>query len=227
MTTITAITPTGTPRIRMISDPHLTLHQLFSPAFPIGAFAYSHGAEAAVQAGLLRDVATVEAWVRDVLQYGSGWSDAVLMAQAAQGAEILDLATLARAVTPSAERRLETEKQGAAFAATLRDVWGLDLPDMAYPVVCGRAMALLHLPLADAVRIYLQAFAANITAACVRLVPLGQTDGQRITHALGPLCVELADRAQSAGLDDVGGFTPMVDIMGQRHGALYSRIFRS
>ncbi|MEC3861019.1 urease accessory UreF family protein [Mesobacterium sp. TK19101] len=211
----------------MTTDPHLTLHQLFSPAFPVGAFAYSHGAEAAVQAGMLQDAAGVETWLRDVLEHGSGWSDAVLLAQAAQGGDLAELAALARALTPSAERRLETEKQGAAFAATLRDVWGANLPDMAYPLVCGRAVALLDLPLADALRLYLQAFAANITAACVRLVPLGQTDGQRITHALAPLCVDLAGRAQRAGLDDIGGFTPMVDIMGQRHGALYSRIFRS
>ena len=210
--------------MRTATDPHLTLHQLFSPAFPVGAFAWSHGAEAAIQSGLLQDAATVESWLRDVLERGSGWSDAVLMAQAARGAEVADLAA---ALAPSAERRAETLEQGAAFAATVRSVWGVEVADAAYPVAVGQAVAALGLPLEDALRLYLQAFAANITSACVRLIPLGQTDGQRITAALAPLCAGLAARAAEAGPDDIGGFAPMVDIMGQRHAMLYSRVFRS
>ncbi len=211
----------------MTTDPLLTLHQLFSPAFPVGAFAYSHGAEAAVQAGVLRTASDVQEWLADVLENGSGWSDAVMASLAAQGHDLEYLDALARALCPSAERRLETEKQGAAFAVAVRDVWGLDVADAAYPVAVGQTVAVMGLPLQDSLRMFLQAFAANIAGACVRLIPLGQTDGQRITAALAPLCTELANRAAVATLDDLGGFAPVVDIMGMRHATLYSRIFRS
>lgn len=214
----------GRGRMHTATDPHLTLHQLFSPAFPVGAFAWSHGAETAIAEGVLRDAATVEAWLRDILEHGSGWSDAVLLVQAATGA---DVAKLAAALAPSAERRRETLEQGAAFAATVRQVWGLEIADAAYPVAVGQAVAALGLPLEDALRLYLQAFAANITSASVRLIPLGQTDGQRITAALAPLCADIARQAMAAGLDDLGGFAPMVDVMGQRHAGLYARVFRS
>lgn len=215
---------TGRGRMRTVTDPHLTLHQLFSPAFPVGAFAWSHGAETAISEGYLTDAASVEAWLRDVLENGAGWSDAVLLVQAAGGA---DVAALAAALAPCAERRRETLEQGAAFARTVRDVWGVDLADAAYPVAVGQAVTALDLPLEEALRLYLQAFAANITSACVRLIPLGQTDGQKITAGLGPLCADLARRAMAAGLDDLGGFAPLVDVMGQRHAGLYARVFRS
>lgn len=230
--TVTDPRPTAIPMTmgtvtRMTIDPHLTLHQLFSPAFPVGAFAYSHGLEAAVQTSVVSDVTTFRAWLDDVLTHGSGWADSVLFARAAQGDDVLDLSELAEAMTPSAERRGETMTQGRAFSVCARDVFGVDVPDLAYPVAAGRVVHLLGLPVEDAARLYLQAFAANIVSAGVRLIPLGQTDGQKLTLALSPLCAELAKKAQTASLDDIGGFVPMVDIMSQRHAGLYSKIFRS
>lgn len=212
---------------RMSTDPHLVLHQLFSPAFPVGAFAWSHGLETAVQEGRMTDAASAEAWLRDALEHGAGWSDAVLCAQAAGGGDLGDLSDLARALAPSRERAAETLEQGAAFAATVRAVFGADVPDAAYPVAVGAALDALDLPVENGLRLFLQAFAANLCAACVRLVPLGQTDGQRITRALQPLCATLAARALAADIDDIGGFAPALDIASQRHEALYSRIFRS
>ena len=78
------VTATATTMTMTTADPHLTLHQLFSPAFPVGAFAYSHGLETCVQAGQVADAATLQDWLETVLEHGAGWSDAVLLAQAAQ-----------------------------------------------------------------------------------------------------------------------------------------------
>lgn len=221
------ITPTGIRTIMATTDPHLTLHQLFSPAFPVGAFAYSHGLETAVQAGQVGNAADLRDWLETVLEHGAGWSDAVLMAQAGLDEDIGELAELALALSPSHERRRETQLQGAALARTVSDVWGLDIPPLPYPVAMGRTVALLDLPLQSALTLYLQAFASNLTGAGIRLVPLGQTDGQHIIRALTPLCTRLADRAMTATLDDIGGFAPMIDIASQRHDQLYSRLFRS
>ncbi|WP_425099277.1 urease accessory protein UreF [Tropicibacter sp. S64] len=211
----------------VIEDPLLVLHQLFSPSFPVGAFAWSHGLETAISEGVVRDAASVEAWLRTALEHGAGWSDAVLCARAAFGDDLAALADLAAALAPSSERRAETLEQGAAFARTVRDVWGVAVPDAAYPVAVGAAIRALGLPVQDGLRLFLQAFAANLTGAAVRLVPLGQTAGQRITRALAPLCRSLADKALSADPDDIGGFAPMLDIQSMRHEILYSRVFRS
>lgn len=217
----------GTVTTAMTADPLLTLHQLLSPAFPVGAFAYSHGLESAVADGAVTDAATLEHWLRDVLEHGSGWSDAVFAARAAQGGDLAELAALAAALTVSAERRQETLLQGAAFAATVREVWGVAVPDAPYPVAFGAAVAALDLPVEDAVRLSLMAFASNLVSAGLRLMALGQTDGQRIVTALQPLCAALAARAAQATLDDLGGFVPAHDLQSMRHGALYSKLFRS
>ncbi|MBU2962512.1 urease accessory protein UreF [Citreicella sp. C3M06] len=210
-----------------MSTDDLTLHQLFSPAFPTGAFAWSHGLETAIQDGSVTDSATLRAWLETALRHGSGWSDAVLMACAARGEDPVFLTELGLALSPSTERRAETDQQGRAFSSTVCAVWGVAIPPAPYPVAAGLAVRALGLPLVEALRLYLQAFAANLTSAGVRLIPLGQTDGQRITLALAPLCAELADRAQSATSDDIGGFAPLIDIASQRHDMLYSRTFRS
>ncbi|KAA8607017.1 urease accessory protein UreF [Salipiger aestuarii] len=211
----------------MTTDPSLTLHQIFSPAFPVGSFAWSHGLETAVQQGQVSDADGLENWLAAVLRHGAGWSDAVLLACAARGEDAAALTELGRALSPSAERRAETMQQGRAFAATVSDVWGVAIPAAPYPVAVGLTVRALALPPGVALRLYLQAFAANLTGAGLRLIPLGQTDGQRITLALSPLCAELAAAAQDAGTDDIGGFAPLLDIASQRHDMLYSRLFRS
>lgn len=218
------ITPMTTRMTIRTADPLPVLHQLFSPAFPVGAFAYSHGLETAIAEGRVADAATLHDWVAAVTEHGAGWSDAVLIARTAAGEDLADLA-LALCVSPG--RRLETQAQGAAFAATVRAVWGADVTDAAYPVAVGRTLCALNLPLRDAIRLYLQAFAANLVSAGVRLIPLGQTDGQRLVLALGPLFDRLADAALDAGTDDLGGLTPVTDIDSLRHETLGTRVFRT
>ncbi|GGA00110.1 urease accessory protein UreF [Salipiger profundus] len=220
MSTGTSITP-------MITDSTLTLHQLFSPAFPTGAFAWSHGLETAVQEEQVTDAESLQAWLEALLRHGAGWSDAVLLAQAAQGGDAAELTELGLALSPSAERRAETDQQGRAFAATVSQVWGVEIPPAPYPVAVGLTVRALDLPLAEALRLFLQAVVSNLAGAGVRLVPLGQTDGQRVVQALAPLCAAQAEAALTAGLDDIGGFAPLLDIASQRHDMLYSRLFRS
>ena len=220
-TTGTRMAPTVTTRM---TDAALTLHQMFSPAFPVGAFSYSHGLETAIATGRVTDAATLRDWVSAAMEHGAGWSDAVLIAHSAGGE---DPAALALALAVTSERRLETTAQGAAFAATVRDVWGADVADAPYPVAVGRTVAALGLPVRDAIRLYLQAFAANLVSVGVRLIPLGQTEGQRLVTALAPVCDRLAGAALTADLDDIGGFAPVTEIDAMRHEALPSRVFRT
>ena len=213
--------------IPMRTDHLLTLTQWLSPAYPVGAFAWSHGLERAVQRGDVADADGLADWLRAVLEQGAGRTDAILLCAAHAAEDVTPLAELAAALAPSRERRMETLQQGAAFAATTRAVWGLDLPDMAYPVAVGRAAGLVALPVVPVAQLWLQAFASNLVQAAQRLMPLGQTAAQRVLAGLAPVCAEVGEMASKASLDDIGSAALAVDIASMQHETQYSRIFRS
>ena len=96
-----------------------------------------------------------------------------------------------------------------------------------YPVAAGRAARLLGLPLAPTLTLYVQGFAAAIISAGIRLIPLGQTDGQRITAELMPLCAAVAAEALAATPDDLGGAALRADLAAMLHETQYTRLFRS
>lgn len=198
-----------------------------SPAYPVGSYAYSHGLEQAVAAGAVADAGALRAWVAGVLAQGSGRSDAVLLAAAHAGRDPAELAELAAALAPSAERLMETTLLGAAFCRVTAAAWGLDLPPLPYPVAVGRAAGLLGLPLRLTATLYLQAFAASLVSAGVRLVPVGQTDGQRITAGLLGLAAAVADEALETPLDAIGGGALAADLAAMLHETQYSRLYRS
>ncbi|WP_299875247.1 urease accessory protein UreF [uncultured Sulfitobacter sp.] len=223
------ITPTATLPMTTATD-ILTLTQWFSPSYPLGSFAYSHGLETAVQDGWLDSAAALEDWLRDVLAHGAGRCDAILLRAgfACDGPEALgavDAAALAYAA--SAERVLETTAQGTAFARTTQDIWADVVPAQSLPVAVGYAAARRGLPLDLTVTLYVQAFASALVSGAVRLVPLGQTEGQVVLQRLGGLCESITRRSQGATLDDLGGSCFGADIAAMRHETLEHRIFRT
>ena len=231
-TTITTATMMGTSDL-------VRLLTWLSPAFPTGAYAYSHGLEWAVEAGDVRDEAGLTRWLDAVLRHGAGRSDAVLMRHAhrcTDAGALLDLAELAAAAQPGRERQAETLAQGGAFALAAR-VWGAPLLDgvaerigaerIAYPVAVG-ALAAAHGVDEDAAcTALLHALTANLVSAAVRLVPLGQTAGLRVLAALEQAVHEVAADTRAAGLDDLGGACFRSDIASLRHETQYTRLFRS
>lgn len=217
-----------------MADPTLTLAAWLSPGYPVGAFSWSHGLEAAVRAGDVHDAGTLAAWIGALLRHGAGRTDAMLLAAAWRDPEDDAVSELAAALQPSRERRSESLEQGAAFARVTAAAWPangqrLDPDETAlpYPIAVGRAARAHDAPLQLAASLYLQAFAANLVSAAVRLVPLGQTDGQRALAALQPVCAEVAAEAVAAPLDDIGGFAPRADIASMTHETLQPRLFRS
>ena len=189
-----------------------------SPAFPTGGYAYSHGLEWAVEAGDVTNEAQTLDWIDAVLTDGTGRQDAILMRAAYAG---VDVAALAAATAPSAERRAETLAQGAAFALA-GAVWG-DCPAAAYPVAWGHLARQQDVPVDDAVLAMLHALAANLVSAAVRLVPLGQTAGLRIVAALEPTILRIAHDPGT----DLGGACFRGDIASMRHETQHTRLFRS
>lgn len=207
----------------------LTLAQWLSPAFPIGAFAYSHGLEGAADAGWVRDAAGLELWLRDVLDTGAGRADALLLAAAyrADGATRLrTVDSAARALSASAERLLETDAQGRAFTQAVA-VWDVALEGLTYPVALGAAAADQDLPLALTQKMYLQAMLSNLLAAGQRLLPVGQQAALGILHRLTPLCEQVAEATAAGDLEDLASQAFLTDIAAMRHETQYSRIFRT
>jgi urease accessory protein len=213
-----------------------------SPSFPVGAFSYSSGIEWAVEAGDITDAAALRQWLAVVIAEGGVFCDAAIFANAHRAAQANDdgalraIAEFAVALTPSKERHLETTSQGRAFIEAARAAWPCAALErlaatwdgaVAYPVAVAVTAAGHDVPLAPALQAYLHAAAANLISAGVRLVPLGQTDGQRVLAALEPVVAATAARAMATPLDDVGGAAFRADLAAMRHETQYTRLFRS
>lgn len=208
----------------------LTLTQWFSPAFPVGAFAYSHGLETAIHAGTITSAQNLQDWLSDLLAFGSGRNDCILLriAYASDSKQMLiETNDAARAVSASAERLLETQLQGAAFNTTITSIWGGEQIALCYPVAVGIAAAQKRINVDPTCALYLQAFASNLVSAAVRAVPLGQTDGQSVLAALTRVCDQIAKETRSATLDDLHSTAFLSDITAMKHEILQPRIFRS
>lgn len=208
----------------------LTLAQWLSPAYPLGAFAYSHGLESAVRAGWIADAEGLRAWLRDVLEHGTGRADAIWLhlAHGCTDTEALqDLDAQARAFAPAQERLREGARQGAAFARTTAAVWQIELPELLLPLALGRAARLMEMPPAPVAALYLHSFAGNLTSAAQRLMPLGQTAAQTVLAELTPLCTAVAEAAAGAGIDDIASAAFLSDVAAMKHETLEPRIFQS
>jgi urease accessory protein len=213
-----------------------------SPAFPVGAFSYSSGIEWAVEAADIVDAVSLRDWLAAMLADGSGFCDGVFLAQthraasARDAAGLREIAELAAAFVPSRERQLETSTQGRAFIDIARAAWACDGLDetisacggaIVYPVAVGLVSAAHKIPLAPAMHAFLHALVSNWISAGSRLVPLGQTDSQRILAALEPVVVSTAKRALEASIEDLGSATFRADLASLRHETQYTRLFRS
>jgi urease accessory protein len=233
MTTNTIETPFG-------GSPLLLLQVWLSPAFPVGSFAYSHGLEAAAEAGSVFDASSLREWIADLLRYGSAHNDAIFLAAAYRAAQeahaglLADINDLALALCASNERRLETSQLGAAFVTILRAAWPcatLDLlpegAEIAYPVAFGAAAAGRALPLEATLEAFVLAFASALVSAALRCASIGQTDGQRTIADLGDEISACAAFAARSTIADLGGVALRSDIASMRHETQYSRMFRS
>jgi urease accessory protein len=204
----------------------LTLMQWLSPGFPVGAFAYSHGLEQVIDAGSVGSADTLRPWLEDVLCHGTGQADLVLLVRAYRGEARDALDAEARAFASSAGRLIETLDQGAAFARTVDAIWHTRIGPRAYPVAVGVAAGQHGLPLTLTAQAYAQAFIANLVSAAVRLIPLGQTEGQRLLADLSPLIERIAAAAMA---EDAPLFSNCIaaDIAAMRHETQYSKVFRT
>jgi urease accessory protein len=216
----------------------------FSPAFPVGGFAYSHGIEAAFEAGLVSGGESLAGWIADIIRLGTGRNDAIFIGEAWRlaktpdgdaAARLRNLSELALALGQAAERRLESAQQGSSFLGLIRRAWPHPAlaalwpgeNDIAFPVAVGIAGGVHDQPLAPLLAAYLQAFAGNLLAAGIRLAVIGQGEAQVRLAELQPMLIEIATRAETTTLEDLGGIAFTADLMAMQHETQTGRLFRS
>jgi urease accessory protein len=223
----------------------LRLQSWLSPAFPMGSYSYSHGLEWAVEAGHIIDRQDLTDWLKADLCYGSGRNEAIFFSAAWRStvhddrATLFEIAEVAAAFRGTSEFALESSQQGAACLATLRQVWpdrALDWLsealrdrglDPALAVILGVRSARQGIPASLALPAFLQSYVANLVTAGVRLIPLGQTDGQFAIAELEDAVLAASAQAKDATIDDLGSAAFMVDLASTAHETQYTRLFRS
>ncbi len=203
-----------------------------SPAFPVGAFSYSHGIERAVHDGLINDKTSLQDWLVDLMNHGSVWNDAVLFAASWRdtGGRCVEESELGEAMAGSKERHMETMLQGNAFLQAVEHWSNAESSvarEMPYPVAVAMVAARNKVACEPALAAYLHAVVSNLIQGAVRLVPLGQSHGVSLMAAMETQILAVTERAARSSLDDLGSAAIMSDIMAMQHETQYSRVFRS
>ena len=223
----------------------LRLQTWLSPAFPTGAYSYSHGLEWAVEMGDVHDRESLVDWLEADLCYGSGRNEAIFFIESWRSAvdddraKLYEIAELTAAFRGTAEFALESSQQGSACLATLRHVWPDRVLDWlseelcqnqvqpAVAVVFGVSLARQGVAAEPPLPAFLQSYVANLVTAGVRLIPLGQTDGQLAVAELEQAVLATSKHAENATIDDLGSAAFMVDLASMAHERQYTRLFRS
>jgi urease accessory protein len=222
--------------------PLLRLLQLASPGLPIGAYSYSQGLESAVEQGVVRERASAQTWLHHQLELNLARNDAALFCRLFDAWRAQDAAAAARwnnyvlATREAQELRAETLNMGNALIRVLRDAQLIErdavvalaqLDQPTYPAVFACAAHRLGSDAQTALQTYLWTWLESQVLAAVKLIPLGQTDGQRMLRDLMPVIEAVTQIALTVPDSDLCNFAPAFAIASAQHETQYSRLFRS
>jgi len=205
----------------------ITVMQWLSPAFPIGGFAYSHGLEWAINKGYVSNREELQKWISDLLEYGSLKNDAILIKLVLQGSDPKEINELAMALCPASERLSETQLQGGAFCKIMREVWSLEIDDLTLPIALALAAKNESIDQNLVVPAYLHSFCSNLISVAMRLIPIGQTDGQKTLRELSPLISDSVRAVAKSNKDDLGSACFLSDVSAMQHEYLQPRVFKT
>ena len=227
-----------------INNNHLTtLMTWFSPGFPVGGFAYSHGLEAAIDNGIVDDKSSLTEWLKGALFFGSPNNDAIILKEIYEATiredynALKDVSSLALTLNVAQELTDESIVQGNAFWRIIKTAWPhndfisiqkqLPKNTMVYPAAVAIAAAKHDIPVLASLLAYLQAFLMNGVSAGIRLGLIGQTDGQVIIKELQGSVFKSANQSIVSSIDTLGTATLMIDLMSIKHETQTTRLFRS
>lgn len=220
----------------------LHLLQLSSPSLPVGAYSYSQGLEAALEAGLVHDQASARAWIADALQQVVARFEAPMLWRLLQGFALDDRQAVERwnecfiAARDTAELRAETIQMGyslAKLAASMELGQGPELELLAslgevpFPTALAACAVALEVPPSEALLGFLFSWVENQVLVCVKSVPLGQVAGQKLLLSLRPEIEQAAQVASSLPDEELCNWSPGLSLLSMRHEVQYSRLYRS
>jgi len=239
--TITAMTNHEQSRLSPLAL--LRLQSWLSPALPAGFYSYSHGLEWAIEARDVSDRQSLVDWLEADLLHGSGRNEAIFFKEAWRYAtdyeRLCEISELAAAFRGTSEFALESSQPAAACLAIFKKVWPDRTLDMlteilrerqippALAVVLGVRLTAEGTPVTLALPAFLQSYMTNLVTAGVRLVPLGQTDGQLAIAELERVVEAASAHAAASTIDELGSAAFMVDLASMAHETQYTRLFRS
>lgn len=212
---------------------------LVSPSLPVGGFTYSQGIERAVEDGWISEAVDLERWLRHQLHHAIAVFDLPLLARMHQAVvdargDVLEAWTdELLAGRESAELRLEEQNRGRAFANLLEGL-KVEEADRWKPIVAkcqaaGFAFAAVRWKIAprEMALGYAWSWLENLVLAAVKIVPLGQTEGQRVLQRLSPELPAAVDAGLALADEEIGTSCPALAIASSRHETQYTRLFRS
>ncbi len=208
----------------------LTLSQWISPSYPVGSFTYSHGLEALVNLQWLGNADSLSEWLFNILQHGAARTDALFLAAAYKcnsDEALIEINRKARALATSQERLLEMDELGKAFRSVTEAVWPIEIDELVYPIAIGFCANVEGIELNLTTSLYLQAYVSNLVSAAQRLMPLGQTEAQKIIKTLSPICLQVADETRDGNLDNIYSSVFISDIAAMKHETQVLRIFKT
>ena len=223
-------------------DPQVLLRllQLVSPTLPVGAYSYSEGLETLVQQSKITTARQVTEWLEQELQWGFIRLDAIAVQQvypavaAADHQALQHLNDYLSALRDTEENRQQSWAMGRALnRMTLQLEPDLKPWITALQAPCNFAVSFgllatqWNIQPQTAVLGYLQSWATNLIAAAIKLVPLGQTVGQRILLDLAPSLEKTTTHCLDAQLADLPLSSWGTALASMQHEHLYSRLFRS
>ena len=218
------------------------LLQLASPALPVGAYSYSQGLEAAVEAQVVTDSKSAGRWIGDALKLSlakfeaPAWCRLYSAWQARDFDEVRRLNGVFCATRETAELRAETLQMGYSLRRLCVELGEFDagavaslqsMEEIVFPAAFTFVATRWEIPERDALVAYLWSWLENQVMAALKAVPLGQTDGQRLLLRLGAALSSIAEEAMAAEDAMLANFAPGLAIASSRHETQYSRLFRS
>jgi urease accessory protein len=225
----------------------LSLLQLVSPALPVGAYSYSEGLETFVQTEQIQDSVTLEQWLTQELCYGVIRVEAAVLVRAYRAAIDSDLAQLQAwnqwlsAFRETEEIREQSWQMGRSLVRLLKalppeqalhhtlltELTNSADASLNFAIGFAIAAASWQIELPETVLGYLQSWAANLVNAGVRLVPLGQTQGQQILFNLQAQINQTGSEVLQLNDHQLECCSWGSSMASMQHETLYSRLFRS
>lgn len=215
----------------------MRLWQLISPTLPIGAYSWSTGIEYAVEVGWIKDEASASDWILGQIKSSlpaldvaifyriyDAWQDNDIQA-------VIDWNDMLLAMRESAELRNEDTGLGNALIRVFPNL-DITFPEIqienwSYAAAFAWACTQCRLDKTESARGMLWSWCENQVAAAIKLVPLGQSSGQRLLSLAIPVIAQAAEQALHFADDEIGLLTPGLAIASALHETQYTRLFRS